>query len=73
MNHPKIYVAGHRGMVRSAIMCTLQENGNSKLVTQTHAKLDLTDHAAVRAIFDAEKIDQVFLATDKKVLNSDHE
>ena len=73
MDQPKIYIASPRGMVSSAIMCTLQENGNSKLVTQTHAKLDLIDHAAVRAIFATEKTDQVFLATDKKVLNSDHE
>ncbi len=73
MNQPKIYIASLRGMVNSALMCTLQENGISKLVTQTHAKLDLTNHAAVSAIFATEKTDQIFLSSAKTVLNSDHE
>ena len=65
MSQPKIYVAGHRGMVGSAIVRTLLEQGNSKLLTRTHAELDLTDQAAVRAFFAAEKPDQVYLAAAK--------
>jgi len=45
---PKIYVAGHRGMVGSAIVRTLQAQGHTHIVTRTHAELDLTDQAAVR-------------------------
>ena len=65
MNNPKIYVAGHRGMVGSAIVRTLQAMGHSNLVTRTHAELDLTDQAAVRAFFATEKPDQVYLAAAK--------
>ena len=65
MNQPKIYVAGHRGMVGSAIMRTLQDQGFNKIVTRTHAELDLTDQAAVRAFFASEKPDQVYLAAAK--------
>ena len=61
---PKIYVAGHRGMVGSAIVRRLLADGVSRdaLVTRTHAELDLTDQAAVRAFFDHERPDQVYLA-----------
>jgi GDP-L-fucose synthase len=61
---PKIYVAGHRGMVGSAIVRRLLADGVSRdaLVTRTHAELDLTDQAAVRAFFDRERPDQVYLA-----------
>lgn len=61
---PKIYVAGHRGMVGSAIVRQLIAGGQdpSKIVGRTHAELDLTDQAAVRAFFQAEKPDQVYLA-----------
>lgn len=61
---PKIYVAGHRGMVGSAIVRRLLADGVSRdaLVTRTHAELDLTDQAAVRAFFDREQPDQVYLA-----------
>ena len=65
MTNPKIYVAGHRGMVGSAIVRTLQAAGHSNLVTRTHAELDLTDQAAVRAFFASEKPDQVYLAAAK--------
>jgi GDP-L-fucose synthase len=65
VNNPKIYVAGHRGMVGSAIVRTLQVAGNSNIVTRTHAELDLTDQAAVRAFFASEKPDQVYLAAAK--------
>lgn len=62
---PKIYVAGHRGMVGSAIVRTLQAKGHTHLVTRTHAELDLTDQAAVRHFFATEKPDQVYLAAAK--------
>jgi GDP-L-fucose synthase len=59
---PKIYVAGHRGMVGSAIVRQLQARGGCDIVTQSHADLDLTDQGAVRHIFDSERPDQVYLA-----------
>jgi GDP-L-fucose synthase len=62
---PKIYVAGHRGMVGSAIVRALQSQGQSKLVTRTHAELDLTNQTAVNAFFAEEKPDQVYLAAAK--------
>ncbi len=62
---PKIYVAGHRGMVGSAIVRALQSQGQSKLVTRTHAELDLTSQASVNAFFAEEKPDQVYLAAAK--------
>ena len=65
MNQPKIYVAGHRGMVGSAIVRALASQGHSQLVTRTHAELDLTSQADVRAFFASEKPDQVYLAAAK--------
>jgi len=62
---PKIYVAGHRGMVGSAIIRVLNSQGQSHIITRTHAELDLTNQAAVRAFFEAEKPDQVYLAAAK--------
>lgn len=62
---PKIYVAGHRGMVGSAIVRTLQAQGHSHIVTRTQNELDLTDQAAVREFFAAEKPAQVYLAAAK--------
>jgi len=50
----KIYVAGHRGMVGSAIVRTLQSQGQHNIVVRTHAELDLTDQKAVRSFFDTE-------------------
>ena len=61
----KIYVAGHRGMVGSAIMRNLQAKGFSNIVTRTHAELDLTNQAAVKLFFEQEKPDQVYLAAAK--------
>ena len=61
----KIYVAGHRGMVGSAIIRALQQAGQTNIVTRTHAELDLTDQVAVRSFFATEKPDQVFLAAAK--------
>ncbi len=65
--HPKIYVAGHRGMVGSAIVRQLLARGHpvERIVTRTHAELDLTNQAAVNAFFAAEKPDQVYLAAAK--------
>ena len=64
---PKIYVAGHRGMVGSAIVRQLVAQGHDpdKIVGRTHAELDLTDQAAVRTFFQEEKPDQVYLAAAK--------
>jgi GDP-L-fucose synthase len=72
----KIYVAGHRGMVGSAIVRVLQsrhcEEGDSPtrqssvdIITRTHAELDLTNQAQVNAFFEQEKPDQVYLAAAK--------
>jgi GDP-L-fucose synthase len=60
----KIYIAGHRGMVGSAILRQLLALSHpaDRIVTRTHAELDLTDQAAVRAFFEAEQPDQVYLA-----------
>jgi len=65
--HPKIYVAGHRGMVGGAIVRTLLAQGvdATDIVTRTHAELDLTDQHAVREFFALEKPDQVYLAAAK--------
>jgi GDP-L-fucose synthase len=57
-----IYVAGHRGMVGSAIVRRLQALGYKNIVTATHTELDLTDQAAVRAFFARQRIDVVVLA-----------
>ncbi len=64
---PKIYVAGHRGMVGSAIVRQLLAQGQpaSRIVTRTHAQLDLTNQAAVNAFFTETKPDQVYLAAAK--------
>ena len=65
--HPKIYVAGHRGMVGSAIVRQLLAQGHSteRIITRTHAELDLTNQAAVHAFFQKEQPDQVYLAAAK--------
>ena len=61
----KIYVAGHRGMVGSAIVRNLQAKGYQNIVTRTHAELDLTNQAAVKAFFELERPNQVYLAAAK--------
>lgn len=61
-NHTRIHVAGHRGMVGSAIVRQLQARGCTQVITRTHAELDLTDQAAVRAFYAAEKPEVVILA-----------
>ena len=61
----KIYVAGHRGMVGSAIVRNLQAKGYTNIVTRTHQELDLINQAAVDSFFAQEKPDYVFLAAAK--------
>lgn len=58
----KIYIAGHRGLVGSAIWRGLEEQGFTKLIGRTHAELDLTDAVAVRQFFENERPEYVFLA-----------
>ena len=58
----KIYVAGHHGLVGSAIWNNLQQRGYTNLVGRTHKELDLTDQVAVRQFFDEERPDAVVLA-----------
>ena len=58
----KIYVAGHRGLVGSAIWSNLQQRGHTNLVGRTHRDLDLLDPVAVRRFFDHERPDAVVLA-----------
>lgn len=61
----KIYVAGHRGLVGSAILRCLQAEGYANVITRTSKELDLTNQAAVLAFFEREKPDYVFLAAAK--------
>ena len=61
----KIYIAGHRGMVGSAIVRALKQQGQANFVTRTHAELDLTNQAAVQAFFAQEKPTQVYMAAAK--------
>lgn len=62
---PKIYVAGHRGMVGSAIVRTLQAQGQNNIITRRHDELDLTNQTKVRKFLAQEKPDQVYLAAAK--------
>jgi GDP-L-fucose synthase len=66
-NFPKIYVAGHRGMVGSAIVRQLLAQGHpaARIVSRTHAELDLCNQAAVNTFFEHEKPDQVYMAAAK--------
>lgn len=61
----KIYIAGHRGMVGSAIYRKLVQEGYSNIITRTSAELDLRDQQAVTEFFNLEKPDYVFLAAAK--------
>ena len=58
----KIFVAGHRGLVGSAILKNLQEKGYQNFVLRTHKELDLCDQLAVTRFFDEEKPEYVFLS-----------
>ena len=61
----KIYVAGHRGLVGSAIVRNLKDKGYTNIIGKTHSELDLIDQQAVRKFFEEEKPDYVFLAAAK--------
>ncbi|ADE35625.1 GDP-L-fucose synthase [Methanohalophilus mahii] len=61
----KIYIAGHRGMVGSAIKRNLESKGYTNLICLTHSELDLTDQQAVNEFFESEKPEYVFLAAAK--------
>ena len=62
---PKIYIAGHHGMVGSAILRTLKEKGFTNLVTRGRQELDLVNQKEVQKFFQDEKIDEVYLAAAK--------
>lgn len=64
-NSGKVYIAGHRGMVGSAIERKLRSNGFSNIVTRTSSELDLRDQEAVNRFFNEEKPQYVFLAAAK--------
>lgn len=61
----RIYIAGHSGLVGTALVCRLHAEGYTNLIFRTHAELDLTDRAAVEVFFNQEKPDYVFLAAAK--------
>ena len=61
----KVFVAGHRGLVGSAIVRSLKAAGHRAIVTRTHAELDLMDRTAVHGFFEKEKPEYVFLAAAK--------
>jgi GDP-L-fucose synthase len=63
--HKRIYVAGHGGMVGSAIVRCLQSRGYVNILTRSHAELELTDQAQVRAFFAKERPDEVYVAAAK--------
>ena len=61
----KIFIAGHRGLVGSAILKELQEQGYNNLITRTHNELDLSDQAKVQEFFKKERIEHVFFCAAK--------
>jgi len=61
----RIFIAGHGGMVGSAIVRKLRESGYTNLITRTRAELDLVQQADVRKFFESERVDQVYLAAAK--------
>jgi len=61
----RIFVAGHRGLAGSALVRALTAQGYANIITRTHSELDLTDQAAVRAFFQSERPEHVFLAAAK--------
>ena len=64
-NNSRVYIAGHRGLVGSAIVRNLEAKGFTNIITRTHAELDLTNQADVRRFFEEEKPEYVFLAAAK--------
>lgn len=65
MKGPRIFVAGHRGMVGSAIIRKLRQDGHTNIITRTRGELDLTRQADVEVFFEREPLDQVYLAAAK--------
>jgi GDP-L-fucose synthase len=65
LKNSKIYIAGHRGMVGSAIKRNLESRGYTNLLFRTHSELDLTDQRQVNEFFESEKPEYVFLAAAK--------
>lgn len=65
MRNAKIYIAGHRGMVGSAIVRRLKAGGYERILTRTHSELDLTNQAAVKEFLNQEKPDFIFVAAAK--------
>ncbi|BBT02407.1 hypothetical protein WP7S18E04_29690 [Klebsiella sp. WP7-S18-ESBL-04] len=65
MSKKRIYVAGHRGMVGSAICRELSLRDDVELITKTHTELDLTKQIDVQTFFENDNIDQVYLAAAK--------
>lgn len=61
----RIYVAGHRGMVGSALVRNLSQQPDVELITRTHSQLDLIDQSAVNAFFEENSFDEVYLAAAK--------
>ena len=61
----RIFVAGHRGMVGSALVRKLARGGSAEIITRSRQDLDLLDQSAVNAFFKSERIDQVYLAAAK--------
>jgi GDP-L-fucose synthase len=61
----KIYIAGHKGLVGSALVRKLEKDGYSNIITKNHSQLDLIDQKAVEQFFNEEKPDYVFLAAAK--------
>ena len=64
-SNSKIFVAGHNGLVGSAIVRNLKEKGFTNIITQTREQLDLTDYNAVKSYFMIEQPEYVFLAAAK--------
>ena len=62
----KIYVAGHRGLVGSALLRNLTAKGYTNILVRTHAELDLTNQAEVKNFFETEKPEYVFLSAAKQ-------
>ncbi len=61
----RIYVAGHSGMLGSALVRRLKRCGDVEIVTRTHSELDLTDQAAVFSFFSKEVVDEIYLVAGK--------
>ena len=65
MSNPKIFVAGHLGMVGSSIVRELKRRGEKNIIIRNRKDLDLTNQSAVKKFFEVEKPDQVYIAAAK--------